>query len=558
MCESSWARADTGRCAGQHASVAERVWRDFPLKDLYQSAKGFELTFRAMGFAALAMLTVIPLLVVVAAASAVEHHGVAVWVVYGMGLTRASARAVVRLFSAPALVLGTTSVFSAVLLGLFGVMFGGSVQAAFERVWGLPAGPWHKIWRQAVWLVALIAYVYAAATVGALTTSAPAETVSRVSVALVLGIVFFWWGLRFLLGGRVSYLAALPGAVATVAFLAGLRAFSTLVFEPLIATNAVTYGAVGTVLILQSWLIGVGWVIYGGQLFGRWFYDGWLRVRADSHRVPGEPGGEGSPMSESESAGLAEAASLEVYAAVAQAMRQAGARDSRLGADAVIGAVRRAIAAWVLAADGDETALAAVAEPEAAHFLVHPSGGRWQVAPGPAVTLIQIWGFEPDAEPPRVQVSWRFTGRRRFIDPGPNATAEGENTFVGLLDLTLTGSGPWQLWSGHVDTLDGYLGYAFTSRRETADEYRKRTGSAAVPAPAGPPRVFRLTSGFAEHDERLGSTASVDVLRETAPTRDEAEKLIQPAIWDATVQALGDGDWRPSMNWLDVIELLGE
>jgi membrane protein len=78
--------------------------------------------------------------------------------------------------------------------------------------------------------------------------------------------------------------------VATVAFLAGLRAFSTLVFEPLIATNAVTYGAVGTVLIVQSWLIGVGWVIYGGQLFGRWFHDGWLRSWADSRRGRGEPG----------------------------------------------------------------------------------------------------------------------------------------------------------------------------------------------------------------------------------------------------------------------------
>ena len=278
-----------------HRAVRRRaaaVWHDFRLKDLYQSAKEFELTGRAMGFAALAMLTVIPLLVVVAAASAAEHHGVAVWVVYGMGLTRASAHAVVRLFSAPAQVLGTTSVLSAVLLAVFGVMFGGSVQAAFERVWGLPAGPWHKIWRQAVWLVALIAYIYAAATVGALTRDAPAQTVSRISVAVVLGIVFFWWGLRFLLGGRVSYLAALPGAVATVAFLVGLRAFSTLVFEPLIATNAVTYGAVGTVLILQSWLIGVGWVIYGGQLFGRWFYDGWLRVQADSRRALGEPGGE--------------------------------------------------------------------------------------------------------------------------------------------------------------------------------------------------------------------------------------------------------------------------
>ena len=272
---------------------AERVWRDFRLKDLYQSGKEFELTGRAMGFAALAMLTVIPLLVVVAAASAAAHRGVADWVVYGMGLTGSPASAVVQLFSTPARVLSTTSVFSALLLGVFGVTFAGSVQAGLEKVWGLPAGPWHKIWRQAVWLAGLIAYIYAAASVGAVTRRAPAETVSRVSVAVVLGVVFFWWGLRFLVGGRVSYLAAMPGAVATVAFLAGLRAFSILVFQPLIVANAVTYGAVGTVLIVQSWLIGVGWVIYGGQLFGRWFHDGWLRTWADSRRDRGEPGGGG-------------------------------------------------------------------------------------------------------------------------------------------------------------------------------------------------------------------------------------------------------------------------
>ncbi|HEV3290491.1 MAG TPA: hypothetical protein VG123_16010, partial [Streptosporangiaceae bacterium] len=231
---------------------AGRVWRDFRLKDLYHSGKEFELVGRAMGFAALAMLTVIPLLVVVAAASAAAHHGVAVWVVYGMGLTRSPANAVIQLFAAPARVLNTTSVFSALLLGVFGVTFAGSVQAGFEKVWGLPAGPWHKIWRQAVWLAALIAYIYAAATVGAVTRHAPAGTVSQVTVAVLLGIGFFWWGLRFLVGGRVSYLAALPGAVVTVAFLAGLRAFSIVFFEPLIVANAVTYGAVGTVLIVQS------------------------------------------------------------------------------------------------------------------------------------------------------------------------------------------------------------------------------------------------------------------------------------------------------------------
>jgi membrane protein len=283
---------------------AGRVWRDLRFDDLYRNGKEFELMGRSMGFAALAMLTVFPLLVVVAAASALSRHGLARWVVYGMGLTGSSASAVVQVFATPGRVLGTTSFFSLLLVAVFGVTFAGSVQGGFERIWCLPAGSWHKIWRQAVWLIVFIAYIYATATVGPLTHHASTATVSRVLVAVVLGVAFFWWGLHFLLGGRVSYLSALPGAVITVAFLAGLRAFSTLVFEPLIVTNAVTYGPLGTVLIVQSWLIGVGWVVYGGQLFGRWFDDAWLQASAgdrSGHRQPGgreeghgPPGGEES------------------------------------------------------------------------------------------------------------------------------------------------------------------------------------------------------------------------------------------------------------------------
>jgi membrane protein len=69
---------------------AGRLWHDFRFKDLYRCGKDFELTHRAMGFAAMATLTVIPLLIVIAAANPAPDRGLAGWVVDGMGLTGSS------------------------------------------------------------------------------------------------------------------------------------------------------------------------------------------------------------------------------------------------------------------------------------------------------------------------------------------------------------------------------------------------------------------------------------------------------------------------------------
>ena len=52
-----------------------RVWRDLEFRDLYRSGKEFELMQRALGFAALATLTFIPLLILVAAAGTRPAHG---------------------------------------------------------------------------------------------------------------------------------------------------------------------------------------------------------------------------------------------------------------------------------------------------------------------------------------------------------------------------------------------------------------------------------------------------------------------------------------------------
>jgi membrane protein len=92
---------------------------------------------------------------------------------------------------------------------------------------------------------------------------------------------------HFLLGGRVRWGSLLPGAVATVVGLGGLRAYSALIFDPMIVSNTEAYGAVGVVLVVISWLIGVGYVFYGGSLVGRHW--GLRRGAAGADREPTPP-----------------------------------------------------------------------------------------------------------------------------------------------------------------------------------------------------------------------------------------------------------------------------
>ncbi|MFK4148847.1 ribonuclease BN [Streptomyces sp. NPDC004065] len=236
--------------------------------ELYRRGRELELMHRAMGFATLALITLAPLLIVVAAADPLHRGGFALWLVDGMDLDARSATVLSEVFSPPREVVGSTSVWGGVLLAVFGVSFGASVQNGYERVWRLPAGPWHRIWRQAVWLCALMAYLYAQVQ----TRTGLAGTY-RTLMSVAVGVVFFWWSPHFLLGRQVRWRLLLPGALATMAGLAGLRAFSDLVFTPLIVKNAVSYGAIGTILVVESWLIGVGFVVYGGALVGHLFCD---------------------------------------------------------------------------------------------------------------------------------------------------------------------------------------------------------------------------------------------------------------------------------------------
>jgi hypothetical protein len=261
-----------------------------------------------------------------------------------------------------------------------------------------------------------------------------------------------------------------------------------------------------------------------------------------------------SPMSEPESARPAGEARLILRPAVTDAIRNAG--DARLSEEQVKAAARHTVAALASALAGDDATLAAMASGDVVHWLLHPVSKDWQVAPGPVVTEIDVWGLTAGAGPPALRVSFLFTGKKRFASAGQEPGTQASDTdFVGMLTLWLEGTAGWKLSAGRVATLDEFLGYVFTSRHETEEEYLARAGAGSVGAEAGEGSLFRITAGFAEHDERFGSRASVYVRRESAPAREDAVRIVWPAVQQETARALGAGDWQPSLNWLDVVEL---
>ncbi|MFG2819977.1 ribonuclease BN [Kitasatospora sp. NPDC048365] len=251
---------------------------------LWRSGRELELLHRAMAFATLFFVTLVPLLVVIGAALPARGSGVADWITEGLGVSGGPADAVNELFASRSAVLSTTTALGLAGLAAFGISLMAAVQNTYERIWHLPAGPWHALWRQVLGLAGLIALILLSTWRGLPWHSATSSAGSRIVVGACGGLLYFWWLQHLLLGSRVAWLRLLPGAVATVAAFAGLRFFSELVFAPLIVSNAVSYGAVGTILVVQSWLIGVGYTVYGGALVGRFVRPDRRPVRIDDEQ----------------------------------------------------------------------------------------------------------------------------------------------------------------------------------------------------------------------------------------------------------------------------------
>lgn len=126
--------------------------------------------------------------------------------------------------------------------------------------------------------------------------------------------------------------------------------------------------------------------------------------------------------------------------------------DARFAPDVLEVAVRRAVAGWAEAVDGDDAPLLAVASPAAVDRLLHPRGQQTRlVVRGPRIAAVRITKLDAGADPARMSVEVDVAGRRYVEDRDTaevlSGSRESATTFTERWTLAIDGppENPWRI-----------------------------------------------------------------------------------------------------------------
>jgi membrane protein len=230
----------------------------------------------SFAFAALAVVCGFPFFAVVAAATGGDVRQA---IIRRMGLNSEAASDVNGLISSGHRAVATLTVFGAVLLVAGAIGMASTLQAWYQKIYDQPPtkGAFKHVAYQAAGVVAFSAYIGAEVLV----LDAVSHSVGHVLVFVlefVFSVLFWWCSAYFLLYRRVALRELLPAGVATGICVTGLGVFSALLFSGEITSGQKSYGPVGVVLALISYLVGFGVCLHLGAVFGR-FWNDWRAAR---------------------------------------------------------------------------------------------------------------------------------------------------------------------------------------------------------------------------------------------------------------------------------------
>lgn len=260
-----------------------RHYEGSAVEDLVRGLRDVEFGTWIILFGASFLLSVLPLIILL---SGLANTRVDDDIATRLGLNREGAHIVDSLFteSHAGLNLGITV---ALLLSLAGtIAVARSVQRLYQQVFEqADIRGWRNALRCFVWAAVAAAEVYVDAVMSRPLRDLFAGRVFLGLGNLVIVTAFFWWGLHFLLRGRVPWRRLFPAALVTGVFWVGLGAFASVYFSSTLVSDSHLYGPIGVAFTLATWFVAMGAVITLGAVFGHTY----VRRRALKEMVESAP-----------------------------------------------------------------------------------------------------------------------------------------------------------------------------------------------------------------------------------------------------------------------------
>jgi membrane protein len=240
---------------GRGADLIKRAESSLPVR-CFRRFAAINGRDRALVLGGQAFTTVIPLLIVVAAAASRKGPtAVADRLADRFHVTGSAAQSIRTLFERPPGVTGSFTVVGVVVLAVSLLSLTRSLQRTYEAAWHLPVigvrGTLHGMTALGLLISSVLVL---SILVGAL-REAPAGTALTFVLRVVTNTVVWLVLSRLLLSRRVSIRRLLPGATVIGAGSAVLSFYSALWMPRLIETNSEHYGIIGVTFAILTWLI---------------------------------------------------------------------------------------------------------------------------------------------------------------------------------------------------------------------------------------------------------------------------------------------------------------